>query len=353
MLDNRPMARPRQLLLIDVPGLRLADIRNLGPHLVHLRELAAQSAVIVPVAAGSTPARQASIATGLLPQDHGLIHGGIDVKLRAEPFWRRAAVAGLKSAFFGNCPQLALASDVHLRSENRRLVCKPDHLDSWFQQGAPDVDPGADFDTLLAHFALRAMAGGYGFVWVENARLLIARIAQRMGNRADDPARQAMQRLDAFVGTLKAAAGDRVVVLVSSNVHVPAPQGLTPPPDLTAVQDGRILHVDCAADSVAQVAAALAARPGYQRVLHGHQRAELGLDCPEAGAVLAELRPGWGFTGEFIREPRGPVGPDNDPGDLPVLLSRGLNLPKSSIGMCEIAWVLQHVLTGQEFRDEA
>lgn len=350
------MAAPRQLLLMDVPGLTVADVRSFGPHVPHLHALAQNcAAAIVPIAAGSTPARQASLATGVLPQDHGLVFGGIEAPWHGRTFWQRAqsSVPGLKTAFFGNCAQLARASDVHLRSEGSRLVCHPPHVDPFFQQGLGNLDLGEHFEQVFAHFATRAMAGGYGFVWVENARMTIARIVRaRVGDASEDAPE--LRKLDAFVGGLLAAAGDRVVVLMSIACHAPGNHGVESPglPQAKCMEDGRILHVHCTPDQVPTITAQLRAKPGFGRVLGGSQRGELGLDCPEAGAVLAELQPGSGFINQYVREPSAPVGPDDDPGEFGVFLARGMTLPKTTIGTCEVAWVLQHVLTGAEYRDE-
>jgi len=354
------MAAPRQLLLIDVPSLRVSDVRDFGPHLPHLHGLAQHcAAAIVPVAAGSTPARQVTLGTGLMPSQHRVIHGGLGVPMLGQSFWQRAKpkVPGLKTAFFGNCPQLALSADVHLRSENKKLVCHPKHLDPYFQQGLGDLDLGENLEQVFAHFTGRALAGGYGFIWVENARLAISRITQSAFRDKDKPVRAAagLARLDAFVGTLLNLAGDRPVVLISSVSHPPCEHGFEQPDDLESetLEDGRILHVHCTPQRAPEVAARLRAHSAYARVLHGAARAELGLDCPEAGTVLAELKPGWGFVNQYIRDPSAPAGPDSDPADMPVFLARGITLPKSTIGICEVAWVLEHVLTGQEYHDKA
>lgn len=346
------MATPRDVLVMDVIGLQVGNLdryRELVPQLAGFTHQAA----LVPVYAGSIPARQASIATGLLPQQHGLLFGGLDATMRGQPFWVRAARAGLKSAFFGNCPQLARASDVHMRSERDRLYTVPEHTDAFFQRGMPGGNIGEDFERMFAHFAARAMAGGCNFVWVENPRLAIA---GAVSEAADKQARRDVaDKFDQFLATLFDAAGDRAVVLVSSTARRRCEHG-APEPQLDGVaahSDGRLFHAICGPEQAQAVADRLRREPCFGRVLQGPQRAELGVDCPEAGTVVAEIRPGWGFTSEFTRSPSESVGPDADPAQFPVVLARNLNPGKTSLGMCELAWLLQDVLTGTEYHDEA
>lgn len=343
------MAKPRDVLLIDVIGLNAGNLdhyRGLVPQLAGFT----QQAALVPVYAGSTPARQATIATGLLPMHHGLIFGGMDAPMRGEPFWRRAKA---KSAFFGNCPQLARASDVHMRSERDRLYTVPEHTDKFFQYGMPKVNIGEHFERLFAHFAVRAMVGGYNFVWVENARLSIAGIVAEATDK--ELRRDVTDKFNEFLDTLFRAAKDRAVVLISSTAQRKGEHGQPEPEPagLRCHDDGRLFHVTCEPGQVDSVKAQLRAEPCFGRILHGPQRAELGVDCPEAGTVVAEIKPGWGFTGQYVRTPSESVGPDCPPDQFPVLLARNLDLPKQTFGMCELAWLLQHVLTGTEYRDEA
>lgn len=354
------MATPRDLLVIDAPGLTVADLRAIGPDTPGLAALAREcSATIVPIAAGSAAARQASLCTGLLPSRHRVVHGGGDESLRVQPFWVRARGSrpGLKTVFFGNSPQLARCADVSLRSEGRSLVCNPADLNAYFQQGLASAEVGDEFENVLGHYAERAMAGNYGLVWVENARMLIGKLAQqasvRVGRTSADGG--SLRRLDQFVTRLLRPAGTRPVVVLSSIAHASGLQGHHQPDTLRArlVPDGRILHVYCALSRAAGIAGKLQSQPAYARVLHGPARAELGLDCAEAGQVLAELRPGWGFAAQAGAAAAAPSGQDSPPETLPVLLARGLTIPKASIGMCEVAWLLQNLLTGQEFRDEA
>lgn len=343
------MAKPRNVLLMDVIGLNAGNLdhfRRLTPGLSGFT----QQAALVPPYAGSTPARQATIATGTLPMHHGLIFGGMDAPMRGQPFWRRAKA---KSAFFGNCPQLALASDVHLRSTRDRLYTVPEHTEAFFSYGLPKVDIGEHFERLFAHFAVRAMTGGYNFVWVENARLAIAGSVARATDKA--LRREVTDNFNEFLDTLFRAAKDRAVVLVSSTARRECEQG-QPEPELGGLRchdDGRLFHVTCEAAKVESVRDQLAQHPCFGRVLAGPDRAELGMDCPEAGAVVAEIRPGWGFTGQYVREPSESVGPDCPPEQFPVLLARNLDLPKQTFAMGEVAWLLQHVLSGTEYRDEA
>jgi hypothetical protein len=65
---------------------------------------------------------------------------------------------------------------------------------------------------------------------------------------------------------------------------------------------------------------------------------------------VAELKPGWGFAPSG-RPAASAAGPDSPRGQMPVLLARGIALDKASVGMCEMAWMLEHALTGREYRD--
>jgi hypothetical protein len=48
-----------------------------------------------------------------------------------------------------------------------------------------------------------------------------------------------------------------------------------------------------------------------------------------------------------------PAGPDCHPLDRPVLVTRGLEQPRTVMGLCEIAGLLERTLTGERLHDEA
>ena len=73
--------------------------------------------------------------------------------------------------------------------------------------------------------------------------------------------------------------------------------------------------------------------------------------------TVATLLQGWAgavaIVGEFALLDDEPAGPEADPLDRPLLLTRGLDQPKACLGACEIAGVLQRALTGERLYDRA
>lgn len=70
-----------------------------------------------------------------------------------------------------------------------------------------------------------------------------------------------------------------------------------------AVCDHQIAHIYCAdAEAQRRAAAVLARLPGVERVWAGDERAELGLDHPRSGELIALAAPGWWFAYDYWLE---------------------------------------------------
>jgi len=341
------MAEPRDLLLIDIPGLDAADVRGASSDLSNLLALAGESfATMTPIASGFEHARQAAIATGLLPMHHGVVHSGQYV-LRAPAFWQRA---GVRAAYFGPSRMLQELADAALYMDGDNLVFKPAEQKAAYNRDAPRVDDFGDFDPVFIHFARRAMERGFRVVWLELVHLAVHQIVSIVAGRKRD--KDVLRRVDAMVGEMLRAAGDRVVALFSSTTLHSAGTSLRIAEAGTRLPgDWRLLHVRCEDEQIPAVVKALEATGAYARVVHSGARGELGVDCDQAGSVVAELKPGWGFA-PSSRPAACAAGPNSPPGDLPVVMARGLKLDKAAIGMCELAWMLEHALTGREYGDE-
>ncbi|MBK9975029.1 MAG: hypothetical protein IPP14_09690 [Planctomycetes bacterium] len=342
------MAQARDMLVIDVPGLSVGDVQTLAATLPHLRELAGNfAAALVPIASGSLMARRATLATGLLPSLHLVAHDEASV-LEVPAFWQRAAVQrpGRRAAYAGSCGPVGATAELHHRFEQGRPAWMPDTLRTPLLQAlpAPVRDSGLA-DTAWA-FALQAMRAGVSLVWLECGVLLTCTPPHRAA---------ALAALDAALGPLLHAAGDRVVILLAATATCTA-TSMHPPVALKGTRtthDHRLLHVHCGPQAAPQIAQQLRQELAFSRVLSGAGRNELGLACPAAGDVIAELHPGWAFATGDDKLALAHAAPDSAPQHLPVFLARGLTLPKSIVGMCEVAWILQHALAGLEYRDES
>jgi len=336
------------MLVIDVPGLCVGDLQPLATNLPHLRELSGHfAAALVPIASGSLMARRATLATGLLPSLHLMAHDEARV-LAAPTFWQRAAVLrpDLRTAYAGSCRPVGATAELHHRFEQGRPAWMPNTLRTPLLQAlpAPLRDSGLA-DTAWA-FALQAMLAGVSLVWLECGVLLPCEPSHRAA---------ALAALDAALNPLLHAAGDRVVILLATTATCAA-TAVHPPVALKGTRtthDHRLLHVHCGSQAAPQIAQQLRQEPAFCRVLSGAGRNELGLVCPAAGDVIAELHPGWAFATGDDKPALAHAAPDSAPQQLPVFLARGLTLPKSTVGMCEVAWILQHALTGLEYRDES
>jgi hypothetical protein len=342
------MAQPRDVLMIDIPGLTVADVQALGARTPNLRALARDGwAKLVPIAAGFEHARQATIATGLLPMHHGVVHSG-QYQLRAKTFWQRA---GLEAAYFGPSRMLQELADAALYVEGENMVFKPAAKKAAFNEGAPRVGNSGDFDPVFVHFARRAASLDYRVVWLELVHLAVHQIIGIVANRQIGP--EPLRRVDSLLGDVLRSAGDRVVVVFSSTTLRAATHALSIAEAGTKMPgDWRLLHARCDESRIPALADALQATGAYARVVHGRARGELGVDCAEAGTVVAELKPGWGFA-PSAKPAACASGADSEPRHLPVLLARGLKLEKEVLGMCEVAWLIEHALTGREYRDDS
>lgn len=341
------MARGRDILVVDIPGLRVGDVQSLTPSLPNLHKLAGRfSAALVPIASGSLVARRATLVTGVLPTRHGLARDD-DASLQVDPFWKRAPALrpGVRTAYAGSCTPAGIGTDFFHLFDHGRPVWMPDRLRVPLLNELPaPLRKSRLADTAWA-FVLQALNAGIALVWLECGALLEC---------AGDQRAATLSELDAALGALLKAARHRVVVLLASTAtcHATDVFDARKAAGAAFTTDHRVLHVHCGPAAAPRVAQRLAGEPGLARVLTGADRHELGLMCPTAGDVVAELRPGWAFAAGKGQTAWAHAGPDSAPADLPVLLARGLTLPKATVGMCEVAWILQHVLTGQEYRDE-
>lgn len=341
------MAQPRDVLVIDIPGLTVSDVQALNARTHNLRGLAREGwATLVPISAGFENARAATVATGVLPMHHGIVHSP-QWQLRAPTFWQRA---GLKCAYFGPSRTMQEIADITAFPMAEVDTFKPESEAAFLRAGAPKRANPADVDGSFAHYAIRAMESGCRVVWLEHVYLCVDRIIRIVKSR--EPTPEAIQRADEWLAPVLRAAKDRVVVLLSTTTVRRATHSLRIAEASTKTPgDWRLLHVRCETTQIPAVVHALGETGAYARVVHGSARGELGVDCVEAGTVVAELKPGWGFAPSELPAPCA-SGPDSPPQEMPVLLARGLPLEKNAVGMCEIAWMLEHVLTGREYRDD-
>jgi len=341
------------VLLLDLVGLTR---RMIGEDTPHLAACAADGAC-APMSAilpAVTCSAQATMLTGLSPQEHGAVGNGWRDPATMEPgLWRQSnrlvsgeklyEAARARSSDF-TCAKLFwwwnMGAAVDWSITPRPFYCA-DGLKILATYSAP-TSFGAEIEAELGPFPFFDFWGPRSGLpssrWItdvtlrtlerQRPSLTLAYLPhldydlQRYGPR-DPRSRQALRDLDALFGELRATAerlGVTVVAVseygiteVDQPVHInralraagllevrSSPRGEELDPFASrafALADHQLAHVYTRASGDAQAAAeALRELDGVDRLWTGAERAEIGLDHPRAGEIIAVANPNAWFT---------------------------------------------------------
>jgi len=343
----------RPLLVLDVVGLTAAQIGARTPHIAELVRggaLAPMTAVVPAV----TLSAQATMLTGLSPSQHGAVgNGWYWPELGEVLFWRQpnANVRGekvyerarrLDPSFtcaklfwwwnLGAAVDWSITPRPYYPADGRKIPATYAQPHAYGERLERELGAFPFFDFWGPRSGLPSSR------WI--ARATISTLAherptlalaylphldyshQRHGPQ-DERSLAALQEVDALVGELHRAArqhGYRTLVLseygieaVDQPVHLnrvlrtagllrvratPTGEVLDPiASDAFAVSDHQVAHIVLRdPEQAPRVASLLRGVPGVARVLCGAQRAELGLDHPHAGELVAIAARGAWFT---------------------------------------------------------
>ncbi|HYE04175.1 MAG TPA: nucleotide pyrophosphatase/phosphodiesterase family protein [Planctomycetota bacterium] len=344
---------PRPLIVICCVGLTPAHIGADTPNLRRLadRGFMAPMAGIVPAV---TTSAQATIVTGTLPRQHGIVGNGWYFRelgevwfwrqsqrlIEAESFWSRARrtrpVSVLKHFWW-----YAMNSDVdavvtprpayhHDGSKSPDIYTLPATLKDRLNAAHGEFPlftfwgPAAAIDAtrwIADGFATsyRTVAPDVSLVYLPHLDYDLQRFGPTGAHLAGN-----LRALDTEVGKVIGFAGEAAIAVVSEygigRVDTPvfinrrlrelgslavttnATGELLDPGASAAfaVCDHQIAHVYCRdGATAARTAAALATLPGIERVYAGGQRREIGLDHGRSGEVIAVAAPGAWFTYDY------------------------------------------------------
>lgn len=321
----------KPLYLLSLPGLTRRLFERTKGVATTLAALAAECAprLLIPVMPASGAPAQATMLTGVLPQQHGVcIHA---VKPVAPAFWQRASGLSVCAALWDEGLGLNTVArpkgDVHGRNG--------DFVMRLLRDIAGDVNV----------FRLRGILG-----------------AALADGPMSDAAQHRVARMDEVVGACWSTARERGGAFcltgelgVSDVMRRLDPQIVARPFDGRIIASGGLLHVFApkTARGLFDVATEVAHQPGIERVLVGLLREEIGLNHANAGDVVAV-----GAKGVAFDQSHGVCGaPVAELDEQPILLmwnfdEQGEPL-KPRVGAAELAWRMLHQLTGKCWADNA
>jgi len=349
------MESAQNLLLLVVPGLSLRLLQNYRRQTSYLSMLGREGFMtpVVPIFPAIYPTLEATYLTGMLPSMHGIssdaqvdlvAHGARENRQVADPakgwiearltLWHRArkrrpdlTVASLGELPTGVREQGAVMLRVRQARESLLLAYQESVV------GVPLVDGNMfsramaptmeSFDADCFRLAQACKAAGRAFCVI--------------GASALTPVSRCLDLCREIFG--REAPGNVLFARSYSQIqHIYAPPSLVP--DLLS----RLRALDC-----------------LERVLEGDDLAEFALNHPTAGNIVALARRDIGFwPGESLDRFKPPMRPPacshghmaEDPLDRPVMIGVGFAQPKALIGACEVAGILDRVLTGVAVHDK-
>ncbi|KAA0217675.1 hypothetical protein EDM80_03085 [bacterium] len=350
------MESARNLLLLIVPGLSVRLLQNYRRQTSYLSMLGREGFMtpVVPIFPAIYPALEATYLTGMLPAMHGISSDSqVDLVARglrenrqvADPakgwiedrltLWHRArrrrpelAVASLGELPTGVREQGSIMRRVREAGESLLIAYQESVV------GVPLVD-GNRFS--------RAMAPT-----MESFDADCFRLAQ---------ACKAAGRAFCVIGASALTPVSRCLDLGREVFGREAPQSV-----LFARSYSQIQHIYAAPQEVPDLLQRLRALDCLERVLTGDDLEEFALNHPTAGNIVAVARRDIGFwPGESLDRFKPPMRPPScshghvaeDPLDRPVMIGVGFEQSKALIGACEVAGILDRVLTGVAVNDKA